>query len=132
VWSRSLKWLAALGIVAASFAVTLWTMNYLSPLCPQGDVTVLTKPFQKAGASSYFSPAPSLTEISDTPNTPWRSTMVVCEDNRSLGPAHSVHVDIAAKGSGRFSHWGSGFIFSATDNSDPNTNVRSYSAVRPR
>ncbi|MFH1342278.1 MAG: hypothetical protein ABIL01_13920 [Pseudomonadota bacterium] len=127
-----MKWLYALGVVAASFFITLWAMNYVSPLCPQGDVVALTRPFDKAGAVSWFAKAPSLAEISDTSAAPSRSPAVVCEDNLVLGPAHTPHADIAAKGSGRFSHWHTGFVFSASDNSDPNKNGRSYSAVRPR
>jgi hypothetical protein len=131
-WSSALKWLIALGVVVVSFLITLWTMNYFSPLCPQGDIITLNKPFEKSGTLSYFATAPSLVEISDSPATPSRSNAVVCEDNRALGPAHSPHADIAAKGGGRFSHWLTGFVFSATDNSNPNTNGRSYWAVRPR
>jgi hypothetical protein len=131
-WSTLMKWLYALGVVVASFSITMWAMNFFSPLCPQGDVTVLTKPFEKAGAVSWFATAPSLAEISDTSSAPARSNAVVCEDDLVMGPAHSVHADIAAKGSGRFSHWNTGFVFSASDNSDPNKNGRNYSAVRPR
>jgi hypothetical protein len=131
-WSSPLKWLSALGVIAASFAVTLWTMNYLSPLCPQGNAIALTGPFQKSGTLSYFALAPSLLDISDSSTTPSRSNAVVCEDSRALGPAHSAHADIAAKGGGRFSHWITGFVFSASDNSDPNKNGQNYWAVRPR
>jgi hypothetical protein len=131
-WSRPLNWLYALGVVAASFLVSLWTMNYFSPLCPQGDMIALKRPFQKSGALSYFAEAPSMVGFSDTSAAPSRSNAVVCEENRALGPAHSVHADIAAKGGGRFSHWITGFVFSTTDNSDANTNGRSYWAVRPR
>lgn len=124
-----MKWLYALGVVVASFFVTLWAMNYVSPLCPQGEVTALTRPFEKSGAVSWFAKAPSLAEFSD-PSA--RSNAVVCEDDLVMGPAHSAHADIAAKGGGRFSHWNTGFVFSATDNSDPNKNGRTYTAVRPR
>lgn len=129
LWSKSMKWLYALGVVAASFFITLWAMNYVSPLCPQGEVTVLTRPFEKAGTVSWFAKAPSLAEFSDSSA---RSNAVVCEEDLAMGPAHSAHADIAAKGGGRFSHWNTGFVFSASDNSDPNKNGRSYSAVRPR
>ncbi|MDB5578710.1 MAG: uncharacterized protein JWR80_3886 [Bradyrhizobium sp.] len=126
-----LKWLYALGVVAASFFITLWTMNYFSPLCPQGDAVTLSPPFEKAGAVSWFVQAPSLAEFADSVAGA-RSNAVVCEDNVALGPAHSPHPDIATKGVGRFSHWNTGFVISASDNTDPNKNGRSYVAVRPR
>lgn len=55
-----------------------------------------------------------------------RSPIVVVEDGRRLGPPHSVHGDIRAKGEGRFSHWNEDLYFSASDGSDPNTNGRVY------
>ena len=42
------------------------------------------------------------------------------------GPAHSQEGDIRTQGAGRFSHWGTVVIFSASDNSDPNTNGHRY------
>jgi pectate lyase len=47
-----------------------------------------------------------------------------------MGPAHSFHQEIRESGRGRFSHWGTDLLFSTSDNSDPNTNGRSYQAIR--
>jgi hypothetical protein len=54
------------------------------------------------------------------------SRLVVCEDERPLGPAHCGHEDIRERGGGRFSHWGAQVYFSTLDNSDPRTNGRRY------
>ena len=61
------------------------------------------------------------------------STLRIFEDGRELGPAHSWHSDIRGLGIGRFSHWGgtdgtspSALYFSASDNSDPRRNGRTY------
>jgi hypothetical protein len=63
----------------------------------------------------------------DSPDNPTRSTLVLYEDGKPLGPAHSSHQDIRDIGLGRFSHWRDmGLIFSTSDNSDPNTNGNSY------
>src|SRR4051794_10548732 len=125
-WSRPMKWLYALGIVVASFFISLAAMNYLSPQCPQGKAIALNKPFAKwGGAFAYFASVPALTGSSDSGDTPSRSNILVCENNRALGPPHSLHAEIGAKGGGRFSHWGAGIVFSSTDNSDPNANGRS-------
>jgi hypothetical protein len=129
------RWIFAICIVVASFFVSLWTMNYFSPLCPQGTTLGVRGPFQKFGSSNkaYVAPLPTLDGISDSSDFPIRSDALLCEDNRLLGPAHSVHVDIGAKGQGRFSHWKDvGIIFSTTDGSDPNSNGRQYWVIRPR
>jgi hypothetical protein len=71
-----------------------------------------------------------LEEIADTPDEK-RSPVLLYENDRLLGPAHSIHKDIAQIGLGRYSHWGKGMVFSTSDNSDPNTNGRKYWAVVP-
>ena len=48
------------------------------------------------------------------------------EDGRMLGLAHSMHDHISRFGKGRFSHYGPNLYFSASDNSDPNQNGRTY------
>lgn len=61
------------------------------------------------------------------------SILRLFEDGRELGPAHSPHQLIRDLGQGRFSHWSgdpSGepqvLFFSASDNSDPTANGRTY------
>jgi hypothetical protein len=62
---------------------------------------------------------------------PQSSPLQVYEQGRSIGPAHALHHDIEQAGSGRFSHWTTTLIFSASDNTDPRTNGRSYEARVP-
>ena len=62
---------------------------------------------------------------------PQSSPLQVYEQRRSVGPAHALHQDIEQAGSGRFSHWATTLIFSASDNTDPRTNGRSYEARVP-
>ncbi len=55
------------------------------------------------------------------------SQLMVFEDGRPLGPPHALHADIREKGEGRFSHWTrEGLYFSASDNTDPRSNGRTY------
>ncbi len=54
------------------------------------------------------------------------STLQLFENGNLLGPSHALHDDIRSKGKGRFSHWKTSLYFSASDNSDPRTNGRSY------
>ena len=51
---------------------------------------------------------------------------MVFEDGAPLGIAHSMHDVIRNLGKGRFSHWGTGVMFSTSDNSDPTKNGRKY------
>ncbi len=57
------------------------------------------------------------------------SRLVLREDGRPLGPAHVLHQEIRDLGGGRYSHWGAMVHFSASDNSDPRRNGRSYTAT---
>ncbi|GMV50669.1 MAG: LEPR-XLL domain-containing protein [Nitrospirales bacterium] len=63
---------------------------------------------------------------SDSSAAPTVSVLRIYENGVELGPAHSRHDDIATKGQGRFSHWVDNLYFSASDNSNPLTNGRSY------
>lgn len=62
----------------------------------------------------------------DNAEQPQGSSLRIFENGRELGPAHSTHQDIRSEGRGRFSHWGSNLYMSASDNSDPRTNGRTY------
>jgi hypothetical protein len=60
------------------------------------------------------------------------STLVLLENGKPLGPAHSAHADIRKLGEGRYSHWGARTLwFSTSDNSDPRTNGREYKVAYP-
>jgi hypothetical protein len=58
-----------------------------------------------------------------------QSRLVLFENGRALGPVHSLHADIMEKGSGRLSHWHNVLYFSASDNSDPRANGRTYRVI---
>jgi hypothetical protein len=67
----------------------------------------------------------------DKPEAPERSPLRLFEDGIELGPAHAPHDDIRTTGGGAFSHWGNTLYFSASDNSDPATNGRTYTFAGP-
>jgi hypothetical protein len=118
--------------VIVVFWLTVSVLNTFAPQCPQDVLAVrLMPPFQRHDGAAYSKPVPSLTGAADSSERPAQSAYLVCENGVPLGPAHSLHAEIASKGRGRFSHWATGaFIFSASDNSDPNTNGRVYTAIR--
>ena len=65
-------------------------------------------------------------EAGDIPSAPKQSILRLYENGVELKEAHAVHDDIRKLGKGRFSHWHSTLYFSASDNSDPRTNGRTY------
>jgi hypothetical protein len=82
----------------------------------------------KAWYATVANPIPTsirwLFEIpSDTLSSPKSSTVYVFDDKGKLGPAHSLHKDIAILGGGRFSYWRGALRFSTRDNQQPNKNV---------
>ena len=78
------------------------------------------------GEHCYLVYVPQFVDRSDTDETPKRSTLVMYEDGKELGPAHSLHKDIRSKGKGRFSHYQAWIFFSTSDNTDPRQNGKTY------
>jgi hypothetical protein len=84
-------------------------------------------PFNHAKGHCYTVTLPEFARGADTSFKPEKSTLIIFEDGRALGPGHSVHETIQKIGRGRFSHWSITLFFSTSDNSDPNKNGRKYS-----
>jgi len=63
----------------------------------------------------------------DTGEEPLRSKLVLFENGIPLRRGHEHHATIAGTGRGAYSHWERYVFFSASDNTDPNTNGRAYS-----
>jgi hypothetical protein len=86
-------------------------------------VVPMTAPFRAESGFAW---------IVEVPVAPETQKLRVFEDGKELGPGESKHVDIREKGLGAYSHWkGTGnyvIYFSTSDNSDPNTNGRTYEA----
>jgi hypothetical protein len=100
---------------------------------PADQIIQLQRPFIKMEGSdlAFTVRIPSLEQLADSVTAPTQSPFLLFENDRALGPAHSTHVDIATLGHGRFSHWtGAGFIFSSSDGTSPQSNGRTYLAVR--
>jgi hypothetical protein len=74
---------------------------------------------------------PGLLNVSDTDSQPHRSPVLICENNKMLAPKHDVLENISSIGLGAFSHYANFLVFSTSDNSDPNTNGRTYRYIIP-
>ena len=101
--------------------------------CPAGSRTVLKGPFYRpwADGKAYVASIPEFENNSDFTANPFRSALALCEGETRLLPPHTVVGEIRVDGHGRYSHWEKQVAFSTSDNSDPNTNGRTYS-VMPR
>lgn len=66
---------------------------------------------------------------SDDVDAPRASQAILLEDGREIGPAHSLHEDIRTLGGGHYSHWRGALYFSTSDDTDPNSNGRSYALL---
>jgi SAM-dependent methyltransferase len=86
----------------------------------------LSGPFEHVADCCWSARLPKLAHLANGRHNGSRSTLVVYEGGRPLGPAHSHRDDIRLRGCGRFTHWEGQVFFSSSDNSDPNTNGRSY------
>ena len=131
-------------IVLISFFVTSKIIDYYRPIsdsprcsndpdcCPQGQAVILSAPFPHMEGYAYRVSLPTLTDLADTATNLARSPAVLCEGDYRMGPAHRPFAEIIEKGFGRFMHYQSEFVFSSSDNSDPNSNRRRYTIVIPK
>jgi hypothetical protein len=122
-------WVGSIAIIVLACEGAVFAMNSAYPSCPAGERIRMPMPFAHNGGLSYVTSIPVLALLGDNVGEK-ESPVVICENHRTLGPAHTRHREIAELGRGRFSHWGAELVFSTSDNSDPNTNGRSYLAVR--
>ncbi len=136
-WNRRAGWIVGLTAIAAYFALAEWSRRSFVDLTPKGKVVIqLFRPFEMQGnvAISYPFPTNKLLAFADDENVDHdrRSPVVIYENSKPLGPAHNPYAEIRDYGMGRFSFWRhQGFVFTASDNSDPNTNGRAYWAALP-
>ena len=80
----------------------------------------------------YVLRADKFSEFEDADEDDQTSPVILYEDDKPLGPSLSDRNDIEHLGQGRYAHLkGTGFLMSTSDNSDPRTNGRRYSAVVP-
>lgn len=64
--------------------------------------------------------------ISDHQYSPRRSRLILLEDGRLIGHAHSDIDQIKTLGAGRYAHWVNALFFSSSDRTDPRANKRRY------
>jgi MoaA/NifB/PqqE/SkfB family radical SAM enzyme len=82
-------------------------------------------PFEYFGGHAWRADA-RLLGPGDDARAPYRSEARLYENGKAFPGAHAAHDAVRAWGRGLYSHWESSFVFSASDNTDPNTNGRCY------
>jgi hypothetical protein len=92
----------------------------------------LQGPFRKERGFAWHVPLPDLAHTADGMDAPKRSPLVLLEDGQALPLRHTLHEAIRTTGLGTYSHWGGQLLLSTSDNSDPNSNGRSYSIAFSR
>jgi hypothetical protein len=140
-WNRKTRYIAAVAAIAAYFIVALGLKHAYVDRYPKVKGTSFVsflRPFEQDGHAftvrqqNWFPHSISFAGLADSESNNERSPVLIYEDGVLIGPAHSSYADIRDIGMGRYSHWtGQGFIFSSSDNSDPNTNNREYWAALP-
>ncbi len=131
---------AAYFLLAHWLAISYVGVSYVRPdsIAPNvaGEKVELLRPFAKFLNSDFAVIAQNhlFKELADSADNNERSTIELYENGKRLGPPHSKHADVANIGRGRYSHWrqsNSIFVFSSSDNSNPQTNGRAYWVVKP-
>jgi SAM-dependent methyltransferase len=73
------------------------------------------------GKNAYISPLPET-----FPGSKAGCSTLVLENDKPLAMPNAIHVDIADKGTGRYSVWHDYILLSTSDNTDPRSNGRCY------
>jgi hypothetical protein len=90
----------------------------------------LPAPFKAAAGRAFTAHVPDLTHLADNaPAAGGRSRVFLFEGPRQLPYPSALHDHIRRYGGGRYSHWGEDFVFSSSDNSNPNENGRQYTLL---
>jgi hypothetical protein len=134
---RFLLILVASFAVAAYIAAATWLKSaYVDPSPKARIVIQLIRPFERHHNAAISRPDAlrSLDAVADDGEIEGsaRSPVMLYEDGKPLGPGHNTFGEIDRLGGGRFAHLrGKGVVFSSSDNSDPNSNGRSYWVAVP-
>jgi hypothetical protein len=105
-------------------------------LTPELRITVAANEIQPEIGKAYVATLPSamyhvFQAPSDDNANPLQSQLRIYENRHPVGPPHSLHDAIRENGGGSYSHWRGHLIFSASDDSDPRSNNRTYIAAAP-
>ena len=121
--------LAAIGVTTYFAAAVYLDRTFIDPTPKGRTVIPLGRLLERSGhAAIVYQDFPDLpTDDGGKAGSP----VVIYEDGVPLSRPHSYLPDVAKLGMGRYGHFRNGLVFSASDNTDPNSNGRHYWAVVP-
>jgi 2-polyprenyl-3-methyl-5-hydroxy-6-metoxy-1,4-benzoquinol methylase len=101
--------------------------NWWNAVRSQRILVPLTRPFERVAGHCWRTRLDGrFASGCDCCTHPRRSELLLFEDGIPVGFSHQSHQFIQDHGTGRYAHWNDYLFFAATDNSDPNTNGRTY------
>ena len=103
--------------------------NWWSSIFQQQNRLQLDRNFDHVAGNAYMVRLPHLESLADNNLGGQKSPIRLWENDIMLTLAHCGHNAIQTYGRGRYSHFGQNILFSATDNTDPNSNRRIYSVT---
>lgn len=101
--------------------------TWLDPIFTNRRHLELISPFTANDPLVWVASTPQFKNFADTASEPRRSTLLMWEDDIPLSFPHCGYQNILQFGKGRYRHWEDSVYFTASDNSNPNTNGRHYS-----
>ena len=104
--------------------------NHWDAVLAQQRVQPLVGPFRSDGGPCYVADLPERADEADAGTGGTASHWILFEEGQPLGLAHCLPDQIRRAGCGRYVDRGTEVYFSASDNSDPNTNGRRYELRR--
>jgi len=118
-------------LLAYADAGVSWALDFLPEQLRHSAYVPLRTAMTDSG-HAWTVHVPQLDASGDNAEHPHLSRLMVLEDGKPLGPAHTAHDVIRSEGGGAFSHWEGRLYFSTSDHTDPNRNGREYVAIIPR
>jgi hypothetical protein len=129
-----LRWRIVVGVVAAAI-LSISTYSYVNPPIW---VSSLDPSKIRAIKGFLYIVSYNVVPIFWLPTDRYNPTagLKLLENGHPLGPGGTLHAGIAEQGKGRYSYWGNSLLhnelyFSASDNSDPRSNGRTYYVTHP-
>ncbi len=133
--SSNTKYYYQISVNSGSATALSTISSFITPLSVSGTCTQIALNVSGAWSDGGYSWMLSYKfgMPADNNNFSKQSTLRLFENGLEIRPAHSLHADIRTMGAGRFSHWsqtngtGESIRFSASDNTNPQTNGKKYS-----
>ena len=120
-------------ICAAYIPLALWLGHSYSPrpMPPEPRWQLLR--FEHIEGFAFRSRPGRFTQFEDDQVAAQQSPLILYEDDKPIGPAHSARSDIEHAGRGRYAHWKDlGILMSTSDNTYPGKNGRLYWVGLPK